>query len=163
MKRNRPDDIPRCSFCHKSQDVVGKLISSPSDYAQVFICDECIIVCNTIIEDDKPAADKPAADKPLADKPAPTAADGPQRPFEIKDLLDRYLKGVVTQEVHVHYSPGFRRRHDPGAIILAIRKPDGQIIFNPPADMELTEEDYAIAMGAIPALLALDVVKPPET
>jgi uncharacterized protein with PhoU and TrkA domain len=44
-------------------------------------------------------------------------------------------------------------------VILAIRKPDGQIIFNPPADVEISEDDYLIAMGAVPALLALDVVK----
>jgi len=45
---------------------------------------------------------------------------------------------------------------------LAIRKPDGQIIFNPPADVEISEDDYLIAMGAVPALLALDVVKRPD-
>jgi ATP-dependent Clp protease ATP-binding subunit ClpX len=44
----------KCSFCHKSQDVVGKLISSPSDYPRAYICDECIAVCNSIMEDDKP-------------------------------------------------------------------------------------------------------------
>jgi ATP-dependent Clp protease ATP-binding subunit ClpX len=43
-----------CSFCHKAQGAVGKLISSPSDYPQAYICDECISVCNAIIEDDRP-------------------------------------------------------------------------------------------------------------
>lgn len=43
----------RCSFCHKSQDVVGKLISSPSDYPRAYICDECIAVCWSIMEDDQ--------------------------------------------------------------------------------------------------------------
>jgi len=42
-----------CSFCHKSQDRVGKLISSPSDYPRAYICDECITVCNSILEDDR--------------------------------------------------------------------------------------------------------------
>ncbi len=51
----------RCSFCHKSQDVAGKLISSPSDYPRVYICDECIAVCNSIIEDDKAQAAEEAA------------------------------------------------------------------------------------------------------
>ena len=32
----------RCSFCGKSQDIVGKLISSPSDYPRAYICDECV-------------------------------------------------------------------------------------------------------------------------
>ena len=53
MKRAGSDDSLRCSFCHKSQDVVGKLISSPSDYPRAYICDECIAVCNSILEDDK--------------------------------------------------------------------------------------------------------------
>src|SRR4051794_9942952 len=54
LKRAGSDDTLRCSFCHKSQDVVGKLISSPSDYPRAYICDECIAVCNSILEDDKP-------------------------------------------------------------------------------------------------------------
>jgi ATP-dependent protease Clp ATPase subunit len=53
MKRTQSDDALRCSFCHKSQDVVGRLISSPSDYPRASICDECIAVCNAILEDDK--------------------------------------------------------------------------------------------------------------
>ena len=53
MKRAGSDDSLRCSFCHKSQDVVGKLISSPSDYPRAYICDECIAVCNSILEDDR--------------------------------------------------------------------------------------------------------------
>src|SRR4051794_24449183 len=96
MKRHRPDDTFRCSFCHKSQEVVGKLISSPNDYPPARICDECITVCNSIMEDDKPA----------------TAASDPQhadRPFEIGDLLDQYLTEVVTQRVGVRYLAGFRR------------------------------------------------------
>jgi hypothetical protein len=40
-----------CSFCHKSERTVGKLISSPSDYDRVYICDECVFVCASIIED----------------------------------------------------------------------------------------------------------------
>ncbi len=50
MKRVESDDTLRCSFCHKSQDVVGNLISSPSDYPRAYICDECIAVCNSILE-----------------------------------------------------------------------------------------------------------------
>ncbi len=46
-----------CSFCHKSQDSVSKLISSPSDYPRAYICDECIAVCAAILEDDR---DRPA-------------------------------------------------------------------------------------------------------
>ncbi len=80
MKRAGSDDTLRCSFCHKSQDVVGKLISSPSDYPRAYICDECIGVCNSILEDDKP--EQPAA--------------GPQKlpkPLEVKEFLDQYVIG----------------------------------------------------------------------
>jgi hypothetical protein len=48
----RPD-VLSCSFCHKSQDSVAKLISSPSDYPRAYICDECIAVCATILEDER--------------------------------------------------------------------------------------------------------------
>lgn len=48
------DDVLRCSFCHKSQDAVAKLISSPSNYARAYICDECVAVCNSLLEDDEP-------------------------------------------------------------------------------------------------------------
>jgi ATP-dependent Clp protease ATP-binding subunit ClpX len=43
----------RCSFCHKRQEVVQKLISSPSDHPRAYICNECIAVCNSILEDDR--------------------------------------------------------------------------------------------------------------
>jgi hypothetical protein len=41
-----------CSFCHKSQDSVSKLISSPSDHPRAYICSECIAVCAFILQDD---------------------------------------------------------------------------------------------------------------
>ena len=53
VKRSGNDETLRCSFCHKAQDVVGKLISSPSEYPRAYICDECIAVCNSILEDDR--------------------------------------------------------------------------------------------------------------
>ncbi|HEY2232785.1 MAG TPA: ClpX C4-type zinc finger protein, partial [Candidatus Angelobacter sp.] len=39
MKPRTPEETLRCSFCHKSQDAVAKLISSPSDYPRAYICD----------------------------------------------------------------------------------------------------------------------------
>ncbi len=80
MKRAGSDDTLRCSFCHKSQDVVGKLISSPSDYPRAYICDECIAVCNSILEDDKP-------------EPTATGPHKIPKPLEIKDFLDQYVIG----------------------------------------------------------------------
>lgn len=80
MKRAGSDDSLRCSFCHKSQDVVGKLISSPSDYPRAYICDECIAVCNSILEDDR------------QDQPYGTPHKLP-KPLELKEYLDQYVIG----------------------------------------------------------------------
>ena len=80
MKRAGSDDTLRCSFCHKSQDVVGKLISSPSDYPRAYICDECIGVCNSILEDDK------------TDQP-PVSPGKMPKPLEVKEFLDQYVIG----------------------------------------------------------------------
>jgi ATP-dependent Clp protease ATP-binding subunit ClpX len=71
-----------CSFCGKSQHEVKKLIAGPS----VFICDECIELCNDIIRDDAPA-ETAGAKTQKSDLPIPT---------EIKSSLDQY---VIGQEV----------------------------------------------------------------
>jgi len=80
LKRTGSDESLRCSFCHKSQDVVGKLISSPSDYPRAYICDECIAVCNSILEDDR------------HDQPYGTPHKLP-KPLELKEYLDQYVIG----------------------------------------------------------------------
>ena len=97
MKRSGPgDDVLRCSFCHKSQDAVGKLISSPSDYPRAYICDECINVCNSILEDDK----------------TEQHAAGPNKlpkPLELKEYLDQFVIGQdetkkkLSVAVYNHY------------------------------------------------------------
>ncbi len=82
MKTSRgADESLRCSFCHKSQDAVAKLISSPSDYPRAYICDECVAVCNSILEDDKGEAQAGA-----------TPAQLP-KPQEVKAFLDEYVIG----------------------------------------------------------------------
>jgi ATP-dependent protease Clp ATPase subunit len=55
MSRRGQDEPLRCSFCHKSQDTVQKLIASPSmdDPKRAYICDECIMVCASILGDDR--------------------------------------------------------------------------------------------------------------
>ena len=62
MWRRQQEEALRCSFCQKSQKTVGRLISSPSDYPRAYICDECIAVCCSIIEDDRQAVGHPAAE-----------------------------------------------------------------------------------------------------
>jgi ATP-dependent Clp protease ATP-binding subunit ClpX len=76
-KDEERDDILRCSFCSKSQNDVKKLIAGPT----VYICDECVDVCNEIIADDVAAS-------PIGDKLP--------KPMEIKEFLDLY---VIGQEV----------------------------------------------------------------
>src|SRR5579871_4497110 len=80
VKRTGSDDALRCSFCHKSQDVVGKLISSPNDYPRAYICDECIAVCNSILEDDR-------HEQPYG------APHKLPKPLELKEYLDQYVIG----------------------------------------------------------------------
>ena len=62
MSRHSDDDSLRCSFCQKSQNKVGKLISTPGDYPRAYICDECIGVCSSILADDR--AEVPPPDSP---------------------------------------------------------------------------------------------------
>ncbi len=81
-KGSSSEKVLYCSFCGKSQHEVKKLIAGPS----VFICDECIELCNDIIRDEVPAE---GAD-PKAGK-----SDLPM-PSEIKASLDQY---VIGQEV----------------------------------------------------------------
>jgi len=79
--RPGPEDTLRCSFCHKSQDAVAKLISSPSDYPRAYICDECVGVCNSILEDDRGEA-----------HPTTSPAHLP-KPQDVKTFLDEYVIG----------------------------------------------------------------------
>jgi ATP-dependent Clp protease ATP-binding subunit ClpX len=86
-----------CSFCRKSQDAVAKLISSPSDYPRAYICDECVAVCNSILEDDRSEAHAAAAPNHLP------------KPQEVKAFLDEYVIGQETTKkklsvaVYNHY------------------------------------------------------------
>src|SRR6516162_1137606 len=95
--RTGPEEALRCSFCHKSQDAVAKLISSPSDYPRAYICDECVAVCNSILEDDRGDS-----------HPATTAGHLP-KPQEVKNFLDEYVIGQDTTKkklavaVYNHY------------------------------------------------------------
>jgi hypothetical protein len=65
MRRSNPD-VPQCSFCHKKRDVVAKLISSPSDSTRAYICDECVHVCLSILQDEG----LPAPPPPLPERPS---------------------------------------------------------------------------------------------
>jgi ATP-dependent Clp protease ATP-binding subunit ClpX len=88
----RTDDTLRCSFCGKSQNEVKKLIAGPT----VYICNECIDICNEIITDDQQA--ESVATRPPLPKPG-----------EIKNFLDEYVIGQdetkkrLAVAVYQHY------------------------------------------------------------
>jgi ATP-dependent Clp protease ATP-binding subunit ClpX len=85
-----------CSFCGKSQHEVKKLIAGPS----VFICDECIELCNDIIRDEAPADGAAVPKSAKSDLPVPA---------EIKSSLDQYVIGqeaakrILSVAVYNHY------------------------------------------------------------
>jgi ATP-dependent Clp protease ATP-binding subunit ClpX len=92
-KRGKDDGkLLYCSFCGKSQHEVRKLIAGPS----VFICDECVELCNDIIREEMQEASAKAASKL-------------PKPQEIKDNLDQYVIGqerakkVLSVAVYNHY------------------------------------------------------------
>jgi len=83
-----------CSFCGKSQDEVKKLIAGPT----VYICDECIELCNDIIDEEARLDQTAEQDSKKLPKPA-----------EIKDILDEYVVGqerakkILSVAVYNHY------------------------------------------------------------
>jgi len=92
LKRNNGEESLRCSFCNKSQNDVRKLIAGPT----VFICDECVRVCNDIIDDDH------VVETDVKSHPLP-------KPHEVKTYLDEYVIGQETTKkklavaVYNHY------------------------------------------------------------
>jgi len=98
-KKGSSEKLLYCSFCGKSQHEVRKLIAGPS----VFICDECIDLCNDIIRDEAQAEGGPQA-----------AKTGLPTPSEISAILDQYVIGqsnakrILAVAVYNHYK---RLRH----------------------------------------------------
>ena len=86
------DELLKCSFCGKSQKQVKKLIAGPG----VYICDECIDLCNEIIEEE------------LSDTTEPRLEELP-KPHEIYEFLDQYVVGqnqakkILSVAVYNHY------------------------------------------------------------
>lgn len=110
--RTGSEENLRCSFCHKSQDAVAKLISSPSDYPRAYICDECVAVCNSILEDDRTESSANAAPNHLP------------KPQEVKVFLDQYVIGQETTKkklavaVYNHYKRIYMNRQRNGEVEL---------------------------------------------
>jgi len=111
--RTGTDEVLKCSFCHKSQDAVAKLISSPSDYPRAYICDECVAVCNSILEDDRSETHAAAAPNHLP------------KPHEVKTFLDEYVIGQeltkrkLAVAVYNHYKRIYMNRQRNNEVELA--------------------------------------------
>ena len=111
--RSGSEESLRCSFCHKSQDAVAKLISSPSDYPRAYICDECVAVCNSILEDDRTETQTSAAPNHLP------------KPQEVKVFLDEYVIGQeqtkkkLAVAVYNHYKRIYMNRQRNSEVELA--------------------------------------------
>lgn len=92
MSLLRPEEILRCSFCGKSQNEVKKLIAGPN----VYICNECIDICNEIINDDENAE-------------VSTSRTALPKPQQIHEFLDEYVIGQdeskkrLSVAVYQHY------------------------------------------------------------
>jgi ATP-dependent Clp protease ATP-binding subunit ClpX len=103
--RGKSDDgkLLYCSFCGKSQHEVRKLIAGPS----VFICDECVELCNDIIREE-------------LDERAERGREKLPKPHEIKSVLDEYVIGqqtakkVLSVAVYNHYKRLETRSRDKG-------------------------------------------------
>ena len=93
-KHSDNDTVCYCSFCGKSQEDVAKLIAGPA----VYICDECIELCNEIVLEGAKHEENEVQEKPLVLKP-----------IDIKKHLDDYVIGqeyakrVLAVAVHNHY------------------------------------------------------------
>ena len=80
MKRTVAEESVRCSFCNKPQDSDRKLIAAPGDHPRAYICEECVSVCETMLEEGQ------------AESIASGKAKLP-RPTEVKEFLDGYVIG----------------------------------------------------------------------
>ena len=95
----RVSELLKCSFCGKTQRQVKKLIAGPG----VYICDECIDLCNEIIEEELAEAERLRGHRA-----AP--------PREIYEFLDEYIVGqdqakkILSVAVYNHYK---RIQHEP--------------------------------------------------
>jgi ATP-dependent Clp protease ATP-binding subunit ClpX len=112
MSRTNYDSHLKCSFCGKSQEQVRKLIAGPG----VYICDECVELCNEILDEELLGPHGPMAQPPVRPEPprkrretAPISLSQMPKPRELKRFLDEHVIGqdeakkVLSVSVYNHY------------------------------------------------------------
>ncbi|MFV0400636.1 MAG: ATP-dependent Clp protease ATP-binding subunit ClpX [Oscillospiraceae bacterium] len=110
MAKSIDNKILRCSFCGKMQDEVGRMISGPG----VCICDECVELCQSVLDGEDPYAPRQAASRT---KPEEEVLSVPL-PKEIKKVLDQYVVGqdrakkALAIAVYNHYKRIFNAESD---------------------------------------------------
>ncbi|MFH1074143.1 MAG: ATP-dependent Clp protease ATP-binding subunit ClpX [Candidatus Firestonebacteria bacterium] len=103
---DKKGSLIRCSFCGKPQDLVKKLVSSGTP--SVFICNECVALCNKIISEQD---EKPITSESLKKKELPS-------PVELKNMLDEYVIGqdrakkILSVAVYNHYKRVYNPSYD---------------------------------------------------
>jgi ATP-dependent Clp protease ATP-binding subunit ClpX len=97
MAQRKDSDPQYCSFCRRSYDEVGRLISGPD---QIYICDECVWLCVEILEEEKQKEQKEHTETGITELPSPR---------EIYQRLEEYVVGqerakkVLSVAVYNHY------------------------------------------------------------
>lgn len=112
MAGKNSDGRVKCSFCGKSQGMARKLIAGPQG-SGVFICDECIEICNDIIMEEFDDIDREEEQEVEVDINL-------LKPIEIKNFLDEYVIGqedakkVLAVAVYNHYKRVLSQKEDDG-------------------------------------------------
>ena len=110
MPRNNDDKSIRCSFCGKHSGEVERMIAGPG----VYICNECIELCNDVLNDEPTMPHSERSSRNSGRKPAaPAAQQEIPKPAEIKKVLDDYVIGqdrakkILSVAIYNHYKRNF--------------------------------------------------------
>ena len=124
MAKNEDKKSIRCSFCGKPQAVAGRLIAGSGSY----ICEECIRMCASILDDDEPALGKQHY-HPKGYDGLPLVFDRLPKPMQIKQRLDEYVIGQENAKV---------------ALSVAVYNHYKRIMFQPDEDVELQKSNILL-------------------